>query len=330
MRTFLTLLFAIGWAGQAEAQKTGLVTIVVKSGQQLIKLLVEKKADLMIGVVSGTVVTVGDKGMSSILHPDPKPNSTPDFAGGLKTGNCSAIGAAVATCTNQFISIGEKIADVEEMKKALMLVQQNFTLPANSPAAIEPPAKEEDARAAETAFWWSIQSSSLAADFADYLQRYPSGEFKSLAERRLAALTPLPINPTRPTPASCQTSEEAILQPIRGILEAMNRRDVNQYARQWTTNGVFRTYDNRMHYIVSGNLQSWVHSFDYLSYFHIDLMNWRVSLEADGTATVRDSTVTTSRVGSYSLHVEEAFETFRIVCASDGDWAISENVHHLN
>ena len=40
----------------------------------------------------------------------------------------------------------------------------------------------------ELAFWKTIQDSATAADFEDYLQRYPTGVFASLAQRKLDAL----------------------------------------------------------------------------------------------------------------------------------------------
>jgi hypothetical protein len=40
----------------------------------------------------------------------------------------------------------------------------------------------------DTVFWESIKDSTNPADFADYLQQFPSGTFRSIAERRLAAL----------------------------------------------------------------------------------------------------------------------------------------------
>lgn len=43
--------------------------------------------------------------------------------------------------------------------------------------------------AIELAFWQSIQSSQIGADFEEYLRRYPQGHFAGLARTRLQALT---------------------------------------------------------------------------------------------------------------------------------------------
>ena len=42
--------------------------------------------------------------------------------------------------------------------------------------------------AIDLAFWQSVEDSPLASDFEDYLARFPDGQFRPLAERRLAAL----------------------------------------------------------------------------------------------------------------------------------------------
>jgi formylglycine-generating enzyme required for sulfatase activity len=56
--------------------------------------------------------------------------------------------------------------------------------PAPAPA-IGVPAAIDDR---ETVFWTTIKDSTMPADFEDYLKRFPSGTFASLAQRRLDAL----------------------------------------------------------------------------------------------------------------------------------------------
>ena len=54
------------------------------------------------------------------------------------------------------------------------------------PVAVLPPAGED--RQIEAVFWSTIKDSTSAADFADYLKRYPQGAFASLARRKLEGL----------------------------------------------------------------------------------------------------------------------------------------------
>ncbi|MEM9972403.1 MAG: caspase family protein, partial [Pseudomonadota bacterium] len=57
--------------------------------------------------------------------------------------------------------------------------------------AVTPPsdtASQDTLLAIDLAFWESIRDSGTSDDFASYLQRFPEGQFRPLAERRLAAL----------------------------------------------------------------------------------------------------------------------------------------------
>jgi hypothetical protein len=65
-----------------------------------------------------------------------------------------------------------------------------------SPATVDPAQQE-------LAFWTTIQNSTDAADFKDYLARYPNGLYAGLARRRVAALTSAaPANNTARPPES--------------------------------------------------------------------------------------------------------------------------------
>jgi formylglycine-generating enzyme required for sulfatase activity len=72
-----------------------------------------------------------------------------------------------------------------------------------SAAADTPPARV-DAEQRELAFWNSVQNSSDAEDFKDYLARYPEGLYAGIARRRVAALSiapkPVPTPEPRSTP----------------------------------------------------------------------------------------------------------------------------------
>lgn len=54
----------------------------------------------------------------------------------------------------------------------------------------------------DLAFWESIRGSQQAKDFQDYLERFPNGQFGSLAKRRLAAISPA----TSPAPREISPS----------------------------------------------------------------------------------------------------------------------------
>lgn len=64
-----------------------------------------------------------------------------------------------------------------------------------------PPTAAVDPAAFELSYWNSIQNSTDAEDFKDYLSRYPNGQFASIARRRVASLTSA-ARPAPSTPAS--------------------------------------------------------------------------------------------------------------------------------
>lgn len=65
-------------------------------------------------------------------------------------------------------------------------------------------ASQDTLLAIDVAFWESIRGSDQPNDYRDYLERFPDGEFRPLAERRLAALSP--------TDAPARSSQEP---PVR-------------------------------------------------------------------------------------------------------------------
>jgi hypothetical protein len=73
-----------------------------------------------------------------------------------------------------------------------------------------PTAKFNDT-ALELAFWDTIKNSTDPADFKDYLDKYPNGQFTALARRRIAPRAPTTIpeaapNPTKPDLGTIQNS----------------------------------------------------------------------------------------------------------------------------
>ena len=81
------------------------------------------------------------------------------------------------------------------------------TPPGVTPPA-PPPAQPPSAADNEALFWQSIKDSKNAADFKDYLARWPMGTFAELAKRRIAELEKA-ADVTRPTP----TPEKPLEKP---------------------------------------------------------------------------------------------------------------------
>jgi hypothetical protein len=76
-------------------------------------------------------------------------------------------------------------------------VSPSNTAPATPSAPLAPPPVDP-----EIVRWRSIAASTNAADFEEYLSRYPQGQFAGLARDRLAALQPPPVAvPPEPPPS---------------------------------------------------------------------------------------------------------------------------------
>jgi uncharacterized caspase-like protein len=83
-------------------------------------------------------------------------------------------------------------------------------VPGVTATAVRDNAADQEA-AGELAFWNSIQSSSRADEYRAYLRQYPNGRFATLAQTRVAALTPAPSPAvvTAPTPVTAPATGAA-------------------------------------------------------------------------------------------------------------------------
>lgn len=85
-----------------------------------------------------------------------------------------------------------------------LVINLNVTINPPAPAAAPAPAPARDPQAAEIAFWETMGRSNNAADYEDYLKRFPNGTFSGLAKRRVADLKKPAAPPPAPAPAVAQ------------------------------------------------------------------------------------------------------------------------------
>jgi hypothetical protein len=90
--------------------------------------------------------------------------------------------------------------------------------PAATATARGPQQSGPDPRQIELAYWESIKDSRNVADFQDYLQKYPHGEFAGLASNR-AKLAPAPQR-VAPRPAATA----ATVTPVTGPVPAVSKK----------------------------------------------------------------------------------------------------------
>ena len=94
--------------------------------------------------------------------------------------------------------------------------------PAPQLVTVAPPregASEDTLLAIDLAFWQSIRESGTRSDYEDYLNRFPEGQFRPLAERRLAALAP-GSEPARSTAVETAAPQVPVVQAPAAVPQA--------------------------------------------------------------------------------------------------------------
>lgn len=315
----------------ARAQANPFWTILVKVGEAMVNLVVEKRADLVVGVVSGTIVDIGDKTISAAL--------ASAHAGELPK-TCSTLSLDVASCPTRihFNSESEHPATKEDVNQALMEVQRTIMLEKKTepmPAVLSQPqpvapsiSPQQQEQLIDMTYWWSIQSSSFVADYQGYLNRFPNGEFRAIAQSRIAQLQPsLPTPPASGSP--CSATNRAALNPVLGIFDAINKKDLQQYASQWFTDSFYSSYDGSVRQSYGDRMQNRQKAFANWQSAHIQMLQYRVDFENSVTAVIRDTYDMTIVFWSGRSYHEQQLEAYEVACSNDGYWRVVQNVDYL-
>jgi formylglycine-generating enzyme required for sulfatase activity len=108
-----------------------------------------------------------------------------------------------------------------------------------------PPATKIDPAQQELAFWNSIQNSTDADDFKDYLARYPNGLYAGIARRRISMLSsatkPIPTN----TPSNTLANTTSAAHPAMHPQQIQNRAGIEFV---WIPPGSFMMGSNYNNY----------------------------------------------------------------------------------
>jgi len=101
-----------------------------------------------------------------------------------------------------------------------------------------------DAAAFEYSYWETIKNSNNSDDFKAYLEKYPSGQFVTLAKNRIESLR-APAKPAEPTPSS-SISSAAELAFWDSIKNSTNIEDFNAYLRKYPNGDFAELAKNRI------------------------------------------------------------------------------------
>jgi len=116
-------------------------------------------------------------------------------------------------------------------------------------AVTEPLSAKVDAAQQELAFWSSIQSSTDAEDFKDYLAKYPTGIYAGIAQRRVVALSteakPAPVTPSVKNAAPTAVKFSEYVTPDLSANKAQLDEFVLALQQDPTAQGYLITYGGR-------------------------------------------------------------------------------------
>ena len=360
---FMTVLMVLNLS-PVQAQIAGrFMTVFIRTGGGLMKVMIEKKTDLTIAVLGGVIIEVG-KGLlgvgetkanepySPLVPPEGlQKNPTYNLNFNITNSGCSSLSAAVTTCNSvvnlpeekQFRQLGS-----EELKQVQIDLQGSFLEPKTDFKAItgQQPnlGLQKDVllnnfdfsdrsltsepldfqKMKETAFWWSIQNSNYAADFQNYLDQFPNGEYRDLARQKMNQLsTPAPTNNYE----YCGDDPRKFGEAIIFTYNAQNLKNMSTYVDQWFGDAIYRNRENSFRKLMSQHFQ------EMASFFQQALS---ISMKIDDWTYTKINGVVVVRVW-YSQDVfwlngqrtaQHGFESYTLDCSEDHRWIIWENVQN--
>jgi hypothetical protein len=168
------------------------------------------------------------------------------------------------------------------------------TPPAPPVAAPVPPPIDP-----EMVFWQSITASTSAADFEEYLRKYPSGQFAGLARNRIAALqVPAP----RPQPTV--DAETALWQSISS---SNNSKDYQRYLQKYPNGQYANLAQSIVNFFMINPPNSSLDSPDVI---------WSYKIAGGGNLELRAEPSLSSRL----IRTLPPTANFILVAKRSGDW----------
>jgi hypothetical protein len=201
--------------------------------------------------------------------------------------------------------------------------------PQPAAALAPPPASPEKTAAAlpptvdaELVFWQSISTSGNAADFTEYLNKYPDGRFAGLARNRVAALTP-----STPSRATCGGTDEQIMQPVKLLYQAVNTKNLNLYAAQWSDDGRYVDVTTGVTHTKAEKIAERRTRFAAWETVSLTMDRGAVTQRAADRATIEIIYSMIVKSYGHPAHRQTGVsERYDVVCGGDGRWLIQANI----
>jgi hypothetical protein len=233
------------------------------------------------------------------------------------------------------------------------------------PAAAAPAAEAPVTQAAldtETVFWQTIAQSTNPAEFEEYLRQYPQGRFAGLARIRvqsqsqsqsqsgqpqpqapaqapsppqpvIAALPSVPASPSvvpaaAPPPPRCGgNADEQVIEPVRGLYEAVNTKNIELYAAQWSDDAMYRDVSNGTVRTKADKIAERRAKFAAWEQVSLRMHSAVVSDRAVDNATINVVySMTVKPYGKAPISQTNVAEKYIVVCGGEGRWLIRHNV----
>jgi uncharacterized caspase-like protein len=202
--------------------------------------------------------------------------------------------------------------------------------PAASAAPTAPPGSD-----AELLFWQTIMANGTAADYEEYLKQFPDGRFAGLARNRVAALkAPERAAPPTPTPATkpCGgNANEQVIRPVVALYRAVNDRNIDAYAAQWTDDATYR--DMRAGTVRSKAEKVAERRGKFAAWEAVNLRTDKIQVTSRGDTSADITVVYSMSIklpGQAPRGESGVTEQYNVVCGPAGDWLIRNNTDEIN
>jgi uncharacterized caspase-like protein/ketosteroid isomerase-like protein len=205
---------------------------------------------------------------------------------------------------------------------------------AAAPATTPPPAVQAPSADAELLFWQTIMASGTAADFEEYLKQFPDGRFAGLARNRIAALqapprsSPPPAAPAKPCGGN---ADEQVTRPIITLYQAINSRNIDAYAAQWTDDATFRDMHAGTVRTKAEKVEERRGKFATWEAVNLKMDKLQVLSRSDTSAEIAVVYSMSIKFPGQPPHSENGvIEKYAVVCGPAGGWLIRENIDEIS
>jgi hypothetical protein len=191
------------------------------------------------------------------------------------------------------------------------------------PVAASTPASPD----AEILFWQTIAQSNNPADFQEYLRLYPQGRFAGLARNRLPGQPPVAPRLTPAPPRCGGNSDEQVIEPVRLLYQAVNSKNIDLYAAQWSDDAMYRDVSTGTVRTKADKIAERRARFAAWEQVRLTMNSAAVTERAIDNATITVIySMTVKNYGRPPFSQTNVGENYIVICGHEGRWLIRHNI----